>query len=136
MPTHSTQAPHAARDRRTVRQWTVLVPLATVIVVAGLTGAGLAVDHFDEDHPPITSTPSYTEDAGAGEWPYELRFYDPPAEGVKVTLRLPVGQALRVGPSDYTVGLEKIPGFTEPPPSVDGSTLHGSGLVVGRVYQL
>lgn len=249
MPTHSTQAPHAARDRRTVRQWTVLVPLATVIVVAGLTGAGLAVDRFDEDHPrlahlmyvldadsgaahwvseddapdewtaryvtgrraetkiplpyrtdpkwsgpaqavpleaprltvlgsrtagdaailelrlrsrrgadvltlhtdrpvqnvtiaaedhpPITSTPSYTEDAGAEEWPYELRFYDPPAEGVKVTLRLPVGQALRVGPSDYTVGLEKIPGFTEPPPSVDGSTLHGSGLVVvGRVYQL
>jgi hypothetical protein len=88
-------------------------------------------------HPPVKSRPSYTEDAGAEEWPYELRFYDPPSEGVRVTLRLDGGQPLRVGLSDYTVGLEGIPGFTEPPPDVDRSTSHSSDLVVvGRTHQL
>lgn len=89
------------------------------------------------DHPPVTSTPSYPEDAGAEQWPYELRFYDPPPDGIRVTLRLPTGQHLRAGLSDYTVGLEEIPGFTEPPPNVDRSTLHSSDLVVvGRTHEL
>jgi hypothetical protein len=90
-----------------------------------------------DDHPPVTSTPSYPGDAGTEEWPYELRFYDPPAEGIRVTLRLPTGQPLRVGLSDYTVGLEEIPGFTEPPPDVDRSTFHSSDLlIVGRTHEL
>jgi hypothetical protein len=90
-----------------------------------------------DGHPPVTSSPSYPEDAGAEEWPYELRFYDPPSEGVRVTLRLPGGQPLRVGLSDYTVGLEGIPGFAERPPDVDRSTLHSSDLlVVGRTHDL
>jgi hypothetical protein len=89
------------------------------------------------DHPPVTSTPSYPEDAGAEEWPYELRFYDPPSDGIRVTLRFPSGQPLRVGLSDYTVGLEEIPGFTERPHDVDRSTLHSSDLViVGRTHDL
>jgi hypothetical protein len=89
-----------------------------------------------DDHLPVTSTPSYPDDARAGEWPYELRFYDPPAEGVRVTLRLPGGEPLKVGLSDYTVGLEEIPGYTEPPPDVDRSASHSSALVVlGRVYE-
>jgi hypothetical protein len=88
-----------------------------------------------DDHPPVTSTPLYPE--GAGEWPYELRFYDPPSDGVRVTLREPTGQPLRVGLCDYTVGLEEIPGFTSPPPEVDRSTFHSSDLlVIGRTYEL
>jgi hypothetical protein len=87
------------------------------------------------DHPPVTSTPSCPEEAGDEEWPYELRFYDPSSEGIRVTLRLPTGRPLRVGLSDYTVGLEEIPGFTERPPDVDRSTFHSSDLVVvGRTY--
>jgi hypothetical protein len=90
-----------------------------------------------DDHLPVTSTPSYSEDAGAEEWPYELRFYDPPSEGIRVTLRLPTGQPLRVGLSDYTVGLEEIPGFTKPSPDVDRSTFHSSDLlIVGRTHDL
>jgi hypothetical protein len=89
------------------------------------------------DHPPVTSSPSYPEDAGAEQWPYELRFYDPPTEGVSVTLRFPGGQPLRVGLSDYSVGLEEIPGFTERPPEVDRSTFHSSDLlIVGRTHDL
>jgi hypothetical protein len=89
------------------------------------------------DHPPVTSSPSYPEDAGAKQWPYELRFYDPPTEGVSVTLRFPGGQPLRVGLSDYSVGLEEIPGFTERPPEVDRSTFHSSDLlIVGRTHDL
>jgi hypothetical protein len=90
-----------------------------------------------DDHPPVTSTPSYPEDARSGEWPYELRFYDPPPEGIRVTLRFSSGQPLRVALSDYTVGLEEIPGFTERPHDVDRSTFHSSDLViVGRTHDL
>ena len=90
-----------------------------------------------DDDAPVTSTPSHPGDAGPGEWPYELRFYDPPAEGVRVTLRLVGGGSLRIGLSDYTVGLEEVPGFTKPPPEVDRSTLHSSDLViVGRTHEL
>jgi hypothetical protein len=89
-----------------------------------------------DDHPPVTSTPSYPEDARAEEWPYELRFYDPPVEGIRVTLRLLGEDPLRVGLSDYTVGLAEIPGFTERPPDVDRSTSHSSDLlIVGRTYK-
>jgi hypothetical protein len=103
----------------------------------------LHVDHpvqnatIDDDHPPVTSAPSYPEDARAEEWPYELRFYDPPSDGIRVTLRLPGEESPRVGLSDYTVGLEEIPGFVEPPPDVDRSTLHSSDLViVGHTHEL
>jgi hypothetical protein len=90
-----------------------------------------------DGHPPVTSSPAYAEDAGAEEWPYELRFYDPPSAGIRVTLRLLGQEPLRVGLSDYTVGLEEIPGFTEPPPDVDRSTLHSADLViVGRTHEL
>jgi hypothetical protein len=39
--------------------------------------------------PPATASPSYPDDAGTRLWPYELRFYDPPADGFVTTLRLP-----------------------------------------------
>jgi hypothetical protein len=89
------------------------------------------------DHAPVTSTPSYAENAEDEQWPYELRFYDPPLEGVRVTLRFAGGRPLRVGLSDYTVGLEEIPGFTERPPEVDRSTFRSSDLlIVGRTHEL
>jgi hypothetical protein len=50
MPRDPTGAPDPARGRRTFRRRAVLLPLATVLG-AGLTGAGLAVDRFDEDRP-------------------------------------------------------------------------------------
>ena len=90
-----------------------------------------------DGHQPVTSRPSYPNDARDEEWPYELRFYDPPSEGVLVTLRLTTGQHLRVALTDYTVGLEEMPGFTEPSPDVYRSTLHSSDLViVGRTHDL
>src|SRR5918995_340018 len=50
MPQDPTDAPGSARRRRTIRRWAFLLPLA-IMPVAGLTGAGLAVDRFDRDHP-------------------------------------------------------------------------------------
>jgi hypothetical protein len=250
MPQDPAEASDPARGRPTLRRWTVLLSLASVLVVAGLAGAGLTVDRFDEEHPepahlmyvidadsgtafwaseggephgwtaryltkhgaeaieiplpyrtepkwsgsaravpleapelsvlgsrtdggvtvlelrlrlqrgadvltlhadrrvqnatiaadghpPVTSTLSYPENAGAEEWPYELRFYDPPSEGIRVTLRLPGEGPLRIGLSDYTVGLEDIPDYTESPPDVDSSIFHSSDLlVVGRTHEL
>jgi hypothetical protein len=90
-----------------------------------------------DGHPPVVSSPSYPKEAETEEWPYELRFYDPPSEGVRVTLRLPSEETPRVGLSDYTVGLEEIPGFYEPPPDMDRSTFHSSDLlIVGRTHDL
>jgi hypothetical protein len=88
-------------------------------------------------HPPVKSTPSYSEDARAEEWPFELRFYDPPPEGIRVTLRSSGGRPLRIGLSDYTAGLEELPGYSEPPPEVDRAALHSSDLlIVGRTHEL
>jgi hypothetical protein len=83
-------------------------------------------------HAPVTSTPSYPDDAGSREWPYELRFYDPPRDGIRVTLRLQGTKRPRISLSDYTVGLEQIPGFTPRPPHLDRSPDHSSDLLVVR----
>jgi hypothetical protein len=37
----------------------------------------------------VVSRPSYTESADGAEWPYELRFYDVPAEGFGSRCDLP-----------------------------------------------
>lgn len=84
---------------------------------------------------PVTSTPSYPDEADAPEWPYELRFYDPPPGGVRVTLRLPGPEPPRISLSDYTVGLEQVPGFTPRPADLERSPDHGADLVVvSRTY--
>ena len=90
-----------------------------------------------DGHPPVTSRPSYPDAAGAEKWPYELRFYNPPPEGIGVTLRVSGEEPLRVGLSDYTVGLGEIPGFTERPSDVERSTFHSSDrVIVGRTHEL
>ena len=86
-------------------------------------------------HPPVTSTPTYADGAESRKWPYELRFYDPPPDGIRVTLRLPGSEPPRISLSDYTVGLEQVPGFTARPAHLDRSLDHSSDLVVvGRTY--
>lgn len=86
-------------------------------------------------HPPVISTPTYPDDAESREWPYELRFYDPPPDGIRVTLRLPGSEPPRISLSDHTVGLEQVPGFRLRPGDLDRSPDHSSDLVVvGRTY--
>lgn len=63
-------------------------------------------------HPPVTSTPTYADGAESPTWPYELRFYDLSPDGIRVTVRLPGSEPPRISLSDYTVGLEQVPGFT------------------------
>jgi hypothetical protein len=93
--------------------------------------ATITVDH----QPPWTASPSYPEAAGARAWPYELRFYDPPPNGFTVVLQLR-GGAPRLYVSDYTVGLEQLPGFTPRPPALDRSPHHSSDIVVvGRSFR-
>jgi hypothetical protein len=83
-----------------------------------------------DGEPPATASPSYPDDAGTRPWPYELRFYDPPADGFVATLRLPGAGLPRIYVSDYTVGLEQIPGFTPRPADLARSPAHNSDIVV------
>jgi hypothetical protein len=85
--------------------------------------------------PPVTASPSYPNAAAERTWPYELRFYDPPPNGFTVTLRLR-GSAPQLYVSDYTVGLEQLPGFAPRPPALDRSPYHTSDIVVvGRTFR-
>jgi hypothetical protein len=86
---------------------------------------------------PVTSRPTFTADAESQPWPYELRFYDPPPSGVTVTLRLPGSGAARVWLSDYTVGLDAVPGYHPRPADLTRSPDHSSDLViVGRDHEV
>jgi hypothetical protein len=87
--------------------------------------------------PAVTSRPDYPGDVDSHRWPYELRFYDPPPEGITVTLRFRGPTPGRIAISDYTVGLEPVPGLTPRPRHVDRSPDHSSDLmVVGRIHHL
>ncbi len=89
-----------------------------------------------DGQPPVTSTPTYPDDVDSRQWPYELRFYDPPLEGFRVTLRSLGPEPPRIALSDYTVGMEQVPGFTPRPSDLERSPDHSSDLVVvGRTYQ-
>jgi Peptidase family M28 len=90
-----------------------------------------------DGQPSVTSQPDYPNDVDSREWPYELRFYDPPPEGITVTLRVRGTEPLRISLSDYTVGLDGIPGFAPRPPDLDRSPDRSSDLViVGRIHHL
>jgi hypothetical protein len=81
-------------------------------------------------HPPVTAAPT-DQDGESGDWPYELRFYDPPADGVQLTLRIPTaGDRPSVYVSDYSVGLGAVPGAVPRPPGLDRSASHSADLVV------
>lgn len=85
--------------------------------------------------PAITSTPTGGADPSS-RWPFELRIYDPPADGLRVTLRVPGAEAPRIAVSDYTVGLQRIPGFVPRPEWLARSPAHDSDLlVVGRIHE-
>ena len=87
--------------------------------------------------PAVTSRSDYPDDVDSREWPYELRFHDPPAEGITLTLRFRGPAPRRISLSDHTVGLQRIPGFSPRPKHLDRSPDHSSDLVVvGRTHHL
>ena len=89
-----------------------------------------------DGQPPVTASPNYPNAARGRPWPYELRFYDPPPNGFTVALEVRGGGVPQFYVSDYTVGLERIPGFTARPPVLDRSPYHSSDLlVVGRTFR-
>jgi hypothetical protein len=89
-----------------------------------------------DGEPPTTASPSYPDDAGTRPWPYELRFYNPPRDGFVVTMRLRGTGLPRIYVSDYTVGLEQVPGFKPRPADLARSPAHSSDIVVvGRTFQ-
>ena len=57
-----------------------------------------------DGEPPATASPRCPDDGGTRPWPYDLRFYDPPADGFVATLRLPGAELPRIYVSDYTMG--------------------------------
>jgi Peptidase family M28 len=72
-----------------------------------------------------------------GRWPFQLQFYDPPAEGITVELRVADTAGMRVSVADYTPSLQGLPGFTPRPPELTRSNQHdGDITVVTRTYEL
>lgn len=83
-----------------------------------------------EGQPRITSTPEYAAEDRTRRWPYELRVYDPPDQGVEVTVRVAGPEPPTLSLADYTVGMERVPGFTPRPDHLVRSPDHTSDLVV------
>lgn len=83
-----------------------------------------------DGEPPATASPRCPDDGGTRPWPYELRFYDPPVDGFVATLRLPGAGLPRIYVSDYTMGLEQVPGFKPRPVDLARSPVHNSDIVV------
>ena len=114
--------------------------------VASPRGADVITVHADRPvqtavieaagQPPVSSSPSYPGDLGSGTWPYELRFYDPPPDGFFLTFQSRGVGFPRLYVSDYTVGLEWLPGFRPRPAGLDRSPDHSSDIVVvGRTFR-
>jgi hypothetical protein len=86
--------------------------------------------------PSVSSSPSYPGNLGSRAWPYELRFYDPPPDGFAHTLQSRGVGLPRLYVSDFTVGLEWLPGFRQRPAGLDRSPDHSSDtVVVGRTFR-
>ena len=84
---------------------------------------------------PMTSDPSQPHRAtpeadGQRSWPYELIFHHPPAAGFVLTLHLRGTDPPRMYVSDYTVGLDALPGFRPRPAGLVRSPAHSSDIVV------
>jgi hypothetical protein len=85
--------------------------------------------------PPAVSAPGPSTPGST--WPFRLQFYDPPAEGVTVELRMADAAGLRLSVADYTASLDGLPGFTPRPAELTRSNHHDGDLaVVVRTYQL
>ena len=81
--------------------------------------------------------PRFREDTGDLEWPYELRFYNPPPEGFEVTLWIQRAELPRLAVSDITFGLAGLEGFTPRPPGLaprSHVSIVSDSVVVGRSY--
>jgi hypothetical protein len=88
-------------------------------------------------HPAVELPAPAPGSGDATAWPWELQFYDPPADGVELTLRIPGTRQPRIGITDWTNGLDGLPGYTERPPAV-GMPPAGpptDSVVVTRVYR-
>jgi hypothetical protein len=79
-----------------------------------------------DGQPPRTASPSYPQPAGARAWPCELRFYDPSPNGFTVALQLRGSGGPQLYVSDYTVGLEQLPGLLRDRPALDRPLYHSS----------
>ena len=69
-------------------------------------------------HPALDLPHMNPEHADTSAWPWQVQFYDPPPEGIEVTLRIPGTEAPRIGLTDMTNGLDGLPGYTPRPAGV------------------
>lgn len=63
-------------------------------------------------------------------WPFQLQFYDPPAEGLTVTLRVADPAGLELAVADYTATLAGLPGLTPRPTDLTRGNEHSADLTV------
>ncbi|WP_232665300.1 M20/M25/M40 family metallo-hydrolase [Pseudonocardia sp. TRM90224] len=82
--------------------------------------------------PAVDAVPTYDRQR---EWPFQLRIYAPPTDGVTVTLRVADPVGMRFSVSDYTASLAGLPGYAERPATEVRSHHHDSDItVVTRTY--
>lgn len=79
------------------------------------------------DAPPVSGMPTYSAPEA---WPTELQYYDPPAEGITVELRVADAAGLEISLADYTATLAGLPGFTPRPAELTRGNEHDSDLTV------
>jgi hypothetical protein len=80
--------------------------------------------------PPATASPRYPDDGGTRPWPYELRFYDPPADGFVANCDFPVPNFL--GSTSATTPWGLVPGFKPRLADLARSPAHNSDIDVVR----
>ncbi|WP_239319922.1 M28 family peptidase [Planomonospora parontospora] len=95
-----------------------------------ITRATASAGRFGSVSVPVTGT-------RAGTWPAEIRFRGIPARGVRITLRIPEQDRIRLTVIAETDGLTAVPGFVPRPPGLVAATREDGDLTaVTRGYTL
>ncbi|GAT69100.1 aminopeptidase [Planomonospora sphaerica] len=95
-----------------------------------ITRATASAGRFGSVSVPVTGTRT-------GTWPAEIRFRGIPARGVRITLRIPEQDRIRLTVIAETDGLTAVPGFVPRPPGLVAATREDGDLTaVTRGYTL
>ncbi|MFI5492456.1 M20/M25/M40 family metallo-hydrolase [Actinoplanes sp. NPDC051859] len=121
-------ADSSAGDRRTVTL--KLTPKRPVRLVTLHVGAAAEVSAATVGGRPLADGRT-----GGGTWGFGFVFHAPPADGLEVTLTVPVGAPLKLRAMDASDGLAALPGFRPRPADVGVVGSHSSEmLAVAKTY--
>ena len=112
------QAAEAGKTRRTVLRLRASSPRDAYALGVYVDRPVSAATIDVPGHPALDLPHMNPEHADTSAWPWQVQFYDPPPEGIEVTLRIPGTEPPRIGLTDMTNGLDGLPGYTPRPADV------------------